>query len=203
MIVIDKNGKQWQWPSDDKKLVQVMDWIEDIDYIMQFVDKTGLCVQAGGACGQWPARFAELFDQVVTFEPHIVNYRYLKENIENIENITSYNLALGDEEKKVSMKLDAEEANNSGAYYTVEGVDVLQVKLDLFGLKPDLIQLDVEGAERSVLKGAVETLKHKPVVVIEEKPLYHHADYLDARRYLEYLGYKEVGKIHRDVVFKC
>jgi len=201
---IEKNGRSWAWPAHDKKLLQVFDYVADIDYIMQFVDKTGLCIQAGGACGVWPIRFSELFDEVVTFEPHPENYRCLIYNKMNTKgDITPINAALSDREGKISIQVDDSEANNCGAYYLKPGDDVPRETLDSLNVIPDLIQLDVEGHEHAVLVGATKTLESRPVIVIEEKPLPHINDHLAARRLLEGLGYKQVGAIHRDVIFKC
>lgn len=51
-----RDGRTWHWPDSDKKLIQVFDWVRDIDYIMTFVpeDRRRVCIQAGGAMGQWP-----------------------------------------------------------------------------------------------------------------------------------------------------
>ena len=68
----------------------------------------------------------------------------------------------------------------------------------------DLIQLDIEGYELEALKGAKETIeKFNPVIVVELKELPHAPrKHKQCARYLNSLGYKEVGKVHRDVIFK-
>ena len=50
----------------------------------------------------------------------------------------------------------------------IEAVTCRQVRLDSFSLKPDLLKIDVEGAELAVLKGALATIKaSRPVILAE------------------------------------
>lgn len=198
--------KTWAWPDEDEKLIQVFDQVNDIDYIMEFVDSNGTCIQAGGACGIWPLKYAQYFNLVLTFEPNKDNMECLLENIDGTDNILVSDHALWDSMKQGSMYLHPSELNNSGAYYFKEGNQLVDtLVLDSLDLEEvDLIQLDIEGAEYQALKGAENTIKHhKPVIVIEEKPLPQMETAVrEARIYLESLGYREVGHIHRDVVFK-
>lgn len=203
----ERNGRTWHWPDEDQKLIQVFDWIQDVDYIMQFVDDTSTCIQAGGAMGQWPVEFAKYFNTVVTFEPHPANFEYLLRNTDDLrEIIIPLPYALDSDARFVSMHLDDCEDGNSGAYYAQIGGDIKSVAIDDLKVGAcGLIQLDVEGYEYYALSGGIETIyKYFPVIVIEEKPLPHLKEYehLKARQLLESIGYKEVGSIHRDVVFK-
>ena len=49
---------EWSWPDEDEKLVQVFEHVVDIDLTIKYVEATNLVVQAGGACGVWPLRYA-------------------------------------------------------------------------------------------------------------------------------------------------
>ena len=132
------------------------------------------------------------------------NFECLKQNIP--KNVVAYRQALGEQSGFVDTKRDACEAGNAGAWYTVPGTKVYQGTIDGLGLDEcDLIQLDVEGAEAAVVRGGLATIKRfKPVIVIEEKRLPHVVgDYREARKLLETFGYKQVAKLHKDVVFKC
>ena len=198
---------EWFWPSEDEKLVQVFDHVSDINYFMEFVKNTRVCVQAGGACGVWPLRYALLFDSVITFEPMQENYEALMKNIEGADNINVHNKALSNRELKGSMVFDRSEHNNYGAVYFKEGQgNVNTITIDSMNLKwCDLLQLDIEGGELQALDGAQDTINRcSPIIVLEEKPLPQlQSDYREPRRYIESLGYREVGSIHKDVVFAC
>lgn len=201
---VQYRGRAWTWPADDTKLVQVIDQVGDLQVILEHVRGHDVCVQAGGACGVWPAALAEHFRQVYTFEPDQTNFACLVVNLEGIENVAAYNLALGERWGHGKMALHESEQNNAGAGYVVAGDDFEICWIDNLVLdKCDLIQLDVEGMELQALKGAERTLRRFwPVVVIEEKALPQGMhEPTAARQYLEDMGYREVARAHRDVIF--
>ncbi|MFW0776214.1 MAG: FkbM family methyltransferase [Rickettsiales bacterium] len=195
----------WYWPSHDEKLKQVNDWVRDADIAFKHIKRFDVAVQAGGACGVWPAYLAKHFKYVVTFEPVDTNYECLVKNVEGLPNVKHFKAALAEKKKGLSMSLDEFEKNNCGAHYAKDGGRTPAIPIDQLNLKRcDFIALDVEGYEYQALLGAMTTIgKFKPVIMIEEKPLPHMApdQHLKARRHLESIGYKEVDKIHRDVVF--
>lgn len=194
----------YHWPEDDIKLAQVFDYVRDIDVILQHTEGRSVCVQAGGACGVWPAEFAKHFAAVYTFEPVPENWACLEKNIP--DNVTAFNSAIGANTGSVTMCRDAFEDKNAGAWYAKKGGDVPVMTIDSLELKAcDLIQLDVEGFEPDAIQGAMKTIKQfKPVIVLEEKRLPHMTGSPDeARNILAKLGYKQVGEIHRDIILKC
>ena len=70
-------------------------------------------------------------------------------------------------------------------------------KLDDFKLNPRLIKIDVEGAELSVLKGSVEALRYKPIIIFES----HNTRQLNKiRAYLRQYDYNEYAKLN-DITF--
>ena len=119
---------------------------------------------------------------VLAFEPHLHNYRRLAANLRlnGIKNVKAFNLALGEFNGRAKLYTDGE----SGAYSTffkrgARYQKVRMVRLDTvatqMGLeKLDLIKIDIEGAELSVLEGARETIqKFKPKLTIAG---YHFLD---------------------------
>jgi len=196
----------WAWPEEDEKLVQVFDHVSDIDLTMKYIVDPKVCVQAGGAAGIWPLRYAMLFEKVYTFEPMPENREALLANIEGIKNIQVSPHALSNKIETGGMVFDRSEHNNYGAvYFKPDAGDLTTTMIDMLELdRCDLIQLDIEGYELEALQGAEQTIKdHSPVIVLEEKPLPQLTrDYLMPRQYLETIGYKEIDRIHKDVIFK-
>lgn len=213
---------EWVWPDNDKKLVQVFEHVTDIDVFMKHVDNAHTCVQAGGAAGVWPYRYAQLFNTVHTFEPMPENRECLLANTTYLETNTTYTpvstcdihvypYALSDEAMQHgAIVFEKTEQDNYGAVYFTSDVDENTPRrvststidnLDL--LQCDLIQLDIEGHELEALLGGLNTIqKFKPVIVLEEKPLPQlKRDYKEPRYLLERLGYAQVDAVHRDVVF--
>lgn len=197
----------WHWPNRDEKLKQVNDWVRDADIAFKHIKKFDLAVQAGGACGVWPIYLSDHFKRVITCEPVKENAEALRRNIEGIVNISFLPCALADKKTVLKMRVDDVERNNSGAFYAGEdGQKTPAITIDSLNLKAcGFMALDLEGFEGKALKGAEQTIiKYRPVVMIEEKRLPHLKvdEHLEARHYLESIGYKEVDRIHRDVVFK-
>ncbi len=213
-----KRARTWYWPADDTKLRQVIDQVGDAELMLKHLElhRRKVCVQAGGACGVWPAYLAGQFDKVYTFEPHPENYKCLVLNTQDRANVIPMQAALDAFPFPFAMlNLHESEAGNAGAWYvnnnaeTVPAQNAIQVPvttIDALELAEcDLIQLDVEGYESNALAGAEETVrKHRPLIVIEEKRLPQNkpGTEITARMLLEYIGYKEVARYHRDVVFR-
>ena len=198
---IERDGREWLWPADDEKLIQVFDQCSDIGHILNYTPHPGgVCVQAGGACGVWPYYFSVHFDTVYTFEPHPVNFECLAHNAPHA---IKFQAALGDLRQPVSLKLHESERHNAGAWYCTHDGDIPTLRIDDLNLQRcDLIQLDVEGWEAAALRGAFRTVMlHRPVVVIEEKQLPQNCSTGNARELLQGWGYIERQRIHRDVLF--
>lgn len=121
--------------------------------------------------------------QVFAFEPSQANRQTLQRHINanNIENVTVVNSLVGDAE--VSDIVFYEHAGVSGMNTRApiksddEYVEThhSQTTLDAFchthGIRPDVIKIDVEGAEFSVLEGAREILSAaRPLLVVSIHP---------------------------------
>lgn len=201
----------WLWPAGDKKLIGVFDQVADIEVILPHVpaDRRAVCIQAGGACGIWPLRFAQLFESVFTFEPQIDNYECLVANCGG-SGVIAQHAALGNDYGTVRVENDVSERDNWGAGYVVPAASGVPTKrIDDLALDAcDLICLDVEGAELDALKGGARTIEaFHPVIALEDKPLPHlhrfRRDVGDPERWLAQFGYRVVERIHRDVILAC
>lgn len=203
-------GRKWTWPADDTKLMAVNDWVRDVDAIHPYLEDTRTAVQAGGACGVWPAYLAPRFDTVITFEPHPVNFRCLVENNVRAENVICIQAALGAHRGVCALDNPPSEIGNCGTYYVKPGIagniPVMTIDEVCTSYDVDLIALDVEGFEIYALQGADLTITiHQPVIMLEDKELPQMAEIKtkkgDAVEYLKQVhDYKVVAEVHRDVI---
>jgi FkbM family methyltransferase len=208
------NQNMWAWPDNDTKLLDVFYQVNDIKEIVKYVpkDKRNVCVQAGGACGLWPFYYSKLFSKVYTFEPEPTNFACLLENTVSASNIVSKNIGLSDSEKLVDIVYEPSKIDNRGSGFLVQSTNGTSKTetLDSQNIEEcNLIQLDVEGEELNVLKGAVNLISsNKPVICLEVKILPHMTregrSEFEAINWLHTnFNYRPVGQIHRDVILSC
>ena len=193
------------WPDSDVECHPViLNQVKDIENVLKYVEKHDMCIQAGGNVGVWPKNLAEVFKTVMTFEPHPENFECLLKNCPE-KNIIAHNNALSDVFEYISVKSPNREHDfNCGAYQVFPKGDISTFRIDDLDLHAcDLIYLDIEGYELKALKGAIETIKmYHPVIAFEDKelPLMYGKLVGDVEKWLEYLGYEVVERIHRDVI---
>ena len=150
--------------------------------------------------------------KVITFEPNLWNRNRMLVNLSHNQNfakrIKVFNYALGDSNKNISMKISADvdggysstsriisshpKIKNDSLPEAFFDTDVEIRTLDWFvenyRIAPNVLKIDVEGAEHIVLSGAISTLRqHKPILFIEL-----HSEYcsLICSQILENLGYR-------------
>lgn len=191
------------WPEQDEHCrPAVLHTLGDIDDAVRFVTRRNVCVQAGGNCGIWVVRFAELFGHVYTFEPDRDNYWCLERNCQ-APNVTMFNAALGHEPGAIRME---GQRDNCGALYIAPGGEIPVMTIDSLSLEAcDLIYLDIEGYEFLALQGAAQTIaRHRPVIAIENKGLSERYGKTAqaVERFICTLGYEVAARIRRDVIFK-
>ncbi len=198
-IPIEVDGiSDWPWPSKDTELWygNTYDWDQLKGGIKTYCKKFDVAIQAGGACGMYPRLLANFFGHVYTFEPEPVNFHCLVNNC-RLHTITKINGALGDTNMFVSV--DHGGFENAGVHRVSrhEKNCIPVFTIDQFNYEEvDLIQLDCEGYEENVVRGAEKTIeKFKPVITLETVTPH-------TRSYLENLGYKDMGRYgHCDTLF--
>ena len=178
----------WWWPVADDGAWDgpSKDW-QGLKNAFQYVKQKGVVVQAGGNCGLYPRLLSEHFDYVYTFEPDLYNFHFLARNCQK-ENIIKINAALGEMNKLVGTSRSGYTSDNCGGLtVTNNNAFIPTFSIDQLALsRCDMIQLDCEGYEPTVIVGAMETiLQFKPVITLETCTI-------EIEQLLNPLGYKRM-----------
>lgn len=154
-----------------------------LDRVVKSYDRPVLA-DIGANCGYYSTRYAGSCRQVFSFEPVSSTFRILKKNIKrnSILNVAAIKGGLADKAGSAIINLYNSSGNNSIFERNVPGGHSLkkigQETIKLYSLDelvalgritaPDIIKIDVEGAELQVLKGAKKTIeKYRPTIVME------------------------------------
>ena len=158
-----------------------------------------LSIDIGANIGSSAISLSVNSDRVIAIEPHPCNFESLLMNTSEYDNIDCINMALGESDR--TARILNEDINSGLAHISDVGEEVQMKTLDSLGLKPDFIKIDVEGYELQVLQGAVETLKHKPIIQMERYDRPNKSYGKEAGKFLLSLGYKAVSVQHPDVLY--
>ena len=176
-----------------------MDYIKNINQV-----KNKNIIDAGGYIGDSAIVFSDYTDKnIYSFEPFLQNYNLMLKTIElnKKNNIIPVNMALGNENKEISIYSNSDTANSGLSVETKQSDinsfenKVKMVTLDSYvkenNIEVGLIKTDLEGFEQPFLRGAIETIKEqKPVLIIS---IYHnYSDFFEIKPMIENLnlGYK-------------
>ena len=138
----------------------------------------------GANYGVYSLSFCEEARHIFAFEPVTSTYDVLMRNIQRnmISNVSAFKLGISDSDGQEEINIYSSSGNNSifkrslpkGHPLCHIGKETIQVtSLDVIIekevlLPPDIIKIDVEGAELFVLRGARKTLaRHKPLIILE------------------------------------
>ena len=150
-------------------------------------------IDVGACLGDTTVPLAEIVGtegRVFAFEPNPEPFACLCYNTRNYPQVKCLPYALGDRNGTVTLTSQ----KNIGASFIVENGDVIAPmvrldQLDIQGVR--FIKIDVEGYELNVLKGALQTIEHRPKLYVETAV--HSKRYRIERRavysFLEDLGY--------------
>ena len=167
-----------------------------IKKISHIIPKT--IIDVGGHLGQSAKAMNYVFPmaKIHSFEPNMASYASLKNNTKGIKNIFIYPFALGTSNGKIgfwankfsgaSSMLDSKEdrkrifeitGEKNKIFVEIRRFDSLNIPIE----KPLYLKIDVEGAEKQVLRGFNELIKKVDVLQIEYnfKSLYKNQTTLD------------------------
>jgi FkbM family methyltransferase len=157
---------------------------EVVEVLRREIRPGNVCIDIGAHVGYYAILMARLTGEegaVVAFEPVPKNFEMLQRNIalNSLMNVQLEPLAVSGGEGTLRLTLDLDDdftMTASASAYAVgnrrEVIDVATCSLDGYlartGSIPDFLQIDVEGADLAVLKGAKATLrKARPKLLIE------------------------------------
>ena len=175
-----------------KSLANNVQWNNSILLIIgQLIKKFNLkhFLNIGCHIGTVALPLSKYIKKVTAIEAYPLTFQHLEEHIKinNLKNIEVFNLAIGDENKKIYF-LDDENIrikNNTGGMHVITDGDILNKRLssnihskkysnemrkldDLNISNFDILLADVEGKEYELLKGGKnKIIKYKPIIIVE------------------------------------
>ena len=141
---------------------------------LESVTKFRHVIDIGAHVGISVLHWKQHFDHVTAFEPMVDHFECLKLNTENIQGVTIHNCAISNQE--ATLKGAYRSGKNSGSFQLLDDAylsyigkrkarkiyDIPSRRLDSFEFDAvDLIKIDVEGHEMSVIGGGLEFIKRK------------------------------------------
>jgi len=145
----------------------------DMGFLLHFLRKDDLFVDIGANIGSYTILAGgHVGAKVLSIEPLPKTFEHLKRNIavnQISDNVTAYNLALGNEKGQLSFTTTLDTMNHVATASDTNTISVPVETLDTILEKendPVLLKIDVEGFETDVLNGAESTLKKNSLKAI-------------------------------------
>lgn len=151
-----------------------------------------VAVDVGAHIGTWSWNLAAVFGTVHAFEPVKEHRKCFVANMEGVNNVHLYGVALGAQPGEITIQTTK---GSSGDSQVSPGTGIEMKTLDSFDL-PDVsfLKVDCEGFEEPILRGGIETIKRSwPTVVVEQKRDMHARfglEHKGAVKFLQSLGYR-------------
>ena len=186
-------------------------------------------VNVGSHIGTIALPISRYIKKVTAFEPFPPTFEHLAKNIKlnKIENIKTYNLALGNCETKVYFLDNSHERikNNSGGMHALTNDDIKKNRLSSkihskkyhsdmkkFDNLPvenfDVMLIDAEGRELDIVKGGAKKISgNMPIIIMEiwsnQKRKFENifTSKEDVKIQMQNLGYQLIKKINDDYIF--
>jgi len=144
-------------------------------YIFNNIPRKRTMIDIGANIGIFARPSAELFEQVICFEPVFKNFEVLQKNLENYDNVELHNLGLGDKDQIVTFELQTLKCGHTKQVEEFVPNPEFEkhtgelTTLDRFNFQSvDWIKIDVEGFENAVLEGSRDTIqRNRPWLLLE------------------------------------
>jgi FkbM family methyltransferase len=138
---------------------------------MAYVKHQRCALDIGMHVGLWAMHLTKIFQTVIGFEPVAEHLECLHMNMKGSSNYQVHNCALGNKHAFVGLGILE---GSTGSTHIKDDIDecIPMRQLDQFSFDAvDFIKIDVEGYEYFTVLGGEQTIrKHKPVIVVEQKP---------------------------------
>ncbi len=156
----------------------------------------GVVCDIGANAGFYTLLAARKAKHVIAIEPLPENLRYLYKHLEmnRIKNVTVIKAAMSDVNGLAQFRVGGNRA--TGALEADGALQIRTTTVDSLPRAPDLIKIDVEGAEFRVLTGAIETIKRKHPIIF----LSMHVGGSHCQDLLRSLGYTLKDIAYRDLL---
>lgn len=145
-----------------------------VNFLKKNLDNTSIFVDVGSNFGWHTIIASKYVNKVYSFEPQKTIFEIQKSTVQDnkIENVVLYNKGVGNINERKSMEsinYDYQGVNTGDLSIGTGGEEIELITLDSLNLKRvDLIKIDVQGYEKFVIEGCVETIMRcKPILIIE------------------------------------
>jgi FkbM family methyltransferase len=154
---------------------------ECIKHLLPLISVGDIILDIGANIGCYAVPFAQKGGRVYAFEPQQKIYDLLVKNVEKYPNITAVHSAMGHKItmttlnglNDMNLPLDYNSkdiVNLGGLNLGLNGEEVLMLTIDSYckNMNVRMIKIDVEGAEKLVIIGGLETIKRcRPIIFYE------------------------------------
>ena len=166
---IDPRDTHFQGPTKHPSTYQFQHYNAGVKHAKQ----RRTAIDVGAHIGIFTQRYAQDFDQVIAIEPQ--NIKYLRANTKQYDNVITYhNAASNVVGETVYLHNPSHNMENSGAWEittTPTEYHTTTITIDSLNITDaDLIKIDTQGVEYSVIQGASNTITQcRPVIHIETR----------------------------------
>jgi FkbM family methyltransferase len=206
VIEVDYLGKKFNVLENDGIGIDIKNgkiWENHIyEFLKNNLKKTDTYIDVGSHYGCHSLIASEMCEKVYSFEPQKILFDIQVKNFKdnNIMNVKVFNNGLSNKNEILTMnKLDYEQSwiNSGDVSVGLDGEEISLKKLDSYEFENvGIIKIDVQGYEKFVIEGALETIKKfKPILIVEfesgqlQKFGYGPKDLFDYIRSLDYVVY--------------
>jgi FkbM family methyltransferase len=194
------SGRSQPYPRELKLVKKYMD---------MFPNKNNTYLDIGGHIGTTALPYAKIFKNIIVYEPNVVSYNHLVNNIKinKCTNIIAKPVGVSN---VISKAIVVKHGANSGCYYIKDStedtaIDIIRLDDEKIDDSVDFIKIDTEGNELYVLMGAKELIqKYKPLIQVEtnktSNKLFNY-DKQEIFKFMTDIGYKVFDDNGNDPLF--